>query len=245
MGDFTTDPGYAFRLSEGQKGLDRQAAARGGLISGGALLLPYILERGLKISVFEAVKLMNKGKALVLDVRTAEVFAKGHIADAKNIDIKFSPLPTAPAYSYSTTNTDSKFLNLSDVALNYFGGVFDGFDIGRYLFGDDPRNKRGVSILRDNDSRTYLDVRKLDLFVTPEREFPYIRQPFSHSHIPVYSLHIHSKNSKLFKMNKTTEENSNYVRTSKNESTKVFIFSVFLTSAIKAVKIRMNRLMRI
>ena len=37
MGDFTTDPGYAFRLSEGQKGLDRQAAARGGLISGGAL----------------------------------------------------------------------------------------------------------------------------------------------------------------------------------------------------------------
>ena len=59
------------------------------LISGGALLLPYILERGLKISVFEAVKLMNKGKALVLDVRTAEVFAKGHIADAKNIDIKF------------------------------------------------------------------------------------------------------------------------------------------------------------
>jgi hypothetical protein len=31
------DPGYAFRLSEGQKALDRQAAARGGLISGSAL----------------------------------------------------------------------------------------------------------------------------------------------------------------------------------------------------------------
>jgi hypothetical protein len=37
MADFTTDPGYGFRLSEGQKALDRQAAARGGLISGGAL----------------------------------------------------------------------------------------------------------------------------------------------------------------------------------------------------------------
>lgn len=37
MSDFTTDPGYGFRLSEGQKALDRQAAARGGLISGGAL----------------------------------------------------------------------------------------------------------------------------------------------------------------------------------------------------------------
>ena len=31
------DPGYSFRLSEGMKALDRQAAARGGLISGGAL----------------------------------------------------------------------------------------------------------------------------------------------------------------------------------------------------------------
>ena len=34
---FQQDPGYAFRLSEGQKALDRQAAARGGLISGAAL----------------------------------------------------------------------------------------------------------------------------------------------------------------------------------------------------------------
>lgn len=34
---FQADPGYAFRLAEGQKALDRQAAARGGLISGGAL----------------------------------------------------------------------------------------------------------------------------------------------------------------------------------------------------------------
>lgn len=31
------DPGYQFRLSEGMKAMDRQAAARGGLISGGAL----------------------------------------------------------------------------------------------------------------------------------------------------------------------------------------------------------------
>jgi hypothetical protein len=37
MGQVQQDPGYAFRLAEGQKALDRQAAARGGLISGGAL----------------------------------------------------------------------------------------------------------------------------------------------------------------------------------------------------------------
>jgi len=37
MAQFQQDPGYQFRLSEGLKALDRQAAARGGLISGNAL----------------------------------------------------------------------------------------------------------------------------------------------------------------------------------------------------------------
>jgi len=37
MTDFQADPGYGFRLGEGIKGLNATAAARGGLISGGAL----------------------------------------------------------------------------------------------------------------------------------------------------------------------------------------------------------------
>lgn len=37
MQQFQQDPGYAFRLKEGQRALDQQAAARGGLISGNAL----------------------------------------------------------------------------------------------------------------------------------------------------------------------------------------------------------------
>lgn len=35
--DFQADPGYAFRLSEGMKGIERSAAARGGLLSGATL----------------------------------------------------------------------------------------------------------------------------------------------------------------------------------------------------------------
>jgi hypothetical protein len=37
MNAFTQDPGYGFRLKQGQKALDASAAARGGLISGNAL----------------------------------------------------------------------------------------------------------------------------------------------------------------------------------------------------------------
>jgi len=37
MDKFTADPGYAFRMSEGMKALERSAAARGGLLSGATL----------------------------------------------------------------------------------------------------------------------------------------------------------------------------------------------------------------
>lgn len=37
MADYQADPGYAFRVSEGQKAIERSAAARGGLQSGAAL----------------------------------------------------------------------------------------------------------------------------------------------------------------------------------------------------------------
>ena len=37
MSDFTRDPGYQFRQQEGQRGVENSAAARGGILSGGAL----------------------------------------------------------------------------------------------------------------------------------------------------------------------------------------------------------------
>ena len=48
MQQFQQDPGYAFRLSEGQKALERSAAARGGLLGGatGKALTRYGQEMG-------------------------------------------------------------------------------------------------------------------------------------------------------------------------------------------------------
>jgi hypothetical protein len=37
MADYEADPGYQFRISEGQKAIDRSAAARGGALSGGTI----------------------------------------------------------------------------------------------------------------------------------------------------------------------------------------------------------------
>ena len=58
------------------------------IISGGALLLPYLQQRGSKLSLLEATQRINSGKALVLDVREAEQFAAAHLRDARNIPLK-------------------------------------------------------------------------------------------------------------------------------------------------------------
>lgn len=57
------------------------------VLSGGALLWPALQPRGKRASVLEATQLINRGKTVVLDVRTADEFATGHLRDAKNIPL--------------------------------------------------------------------------------------------------------------------------------------------------------------
>ena len=58
------------------------------LISGAALLLPLLQRTGSKVSVLQMTQLINLGKTLLLDVRSTEEFAAGHVRDAKNIPVK-------------------------------------------------------------------------------------------------------------------------------------------------------------
>lgn len=58
------------------------------LISGGALLVPLLQRSGSKVTVLQATQLINQGKTLILDVRSTEEFALGHVRDAKNIPVK-------------------------------------------------------------------------------------------------------------------------------------------------------------
>ncbi len=53
--------------------------------SGAALLFLSLQNRGAKATPIAATQLMNRGKTLVLDVRTSTEFATGHLRDAKNI----------------------------------------------------------------------------------------------------------------------------------------------------------------
>ena len=67
--------------------LDNILAVSIALASGLALLLPALMPRGKRASPTEVVQLINRGKTVLVDVRTAAEFASGHMRDAKNIPL--------------------------------------------------------------------------------------------------------------------------------------------------------------
>ena len=51
------------------------------------LLLPALMPRGKRASTLQVTQLINRGKTVVVDVRTPAEFATGHLRDAKNIPL--------------------------------------------------------------------------------------------------------------------------------------------------------------
>jgi rhodanese-related sulfurtransferase len=61
------------------------------IVSGGALLWPYLQRRGDKVSTLQATQLINQNKAVIVDVREPEEFKAGSLRGARNIPLKELP----------------------------------------------------------------------------------------------------------------------------------------------------------
>jgi rhodanese-related sulfurtransferase len=57
------------------------------VVSGLGLLWPALRPAGRRATPLQVTQLMNRGKTTVIDVRTADEFAGGHLRDAKNIPL--------------------------------------------------------------------------------------------------------------------------------------------------------------
>jgi hypothetical protein len=79
---FQQDPGYAFRLSEGMKALDRTAAARGGLLSGATL---------------KGAQRYGQGLA-------SQEYQNAYDRYNKDYSMKLAPLQTLAGYGQGATN---------------------------------------------------------------------------------------------------------------------------------------------
>ena len=67
--------------------IDNMLAISIAVATGLALLLPSLMPRGKRASPQQVVQMINRGKTVLVDVRTAEEFAGGHLRDAKNIPL--------------------------------------------------------------------------------------------------------------------------------------------------------------
>jgi hypothetical protein len=103
----------------------------------------------------------------------------------------FADLKTDSTYDTELNSQASK--NLAQ-----FGGIFDGLEIGQYIFGDDPRNNRGFSVIRRKNPYGFLDLKNTNFEFFNGRSFPYLANVEGNFY-PIFSMHIHSKNLSLFK----------------------------------------------
>ena len=67
--------------------IDNMLAISIAVATGLALLLPSLMPRGKRASPTQVVQMINRGKTVLVDVRTPEEFAGGHLRDAKNIPL--------------------------------------------------------------------------------------------------------------------------------------------------------------
>lgn len=102
--------------------------------------------------------------------------------------------PTAKSF-YHPENLPINADELQD-QLDFFGGIFDGNDIGVYLFGSDPRNNRGLAMVGKPIPGNFADIKKWKIEYDTLRKFASINE--GEISIPVYSLHATSKELFIF-----------------------------------------------
>lgn len=110
----------------------------------------------------------------------------------------FQLLPTCPSDRIVQPNSPDDFLRENSKAIQKFHSFFDGGDLGRYLFGDDPRNWGGRPPVRHNPSNTFYSIRNITLSIDDTRTFPFILNRRGNQKIPIHTLHVHSKEPKIF-----------------------------------------------
>jgi len=148
-------------------------------------------------------------------------------------DVQILPtLPIAKIDSFSIIEPEIQIL--FNNAYEMFQGVFDGADSGIYLAGIDPRNNRGRRIIRHKIPNNYVQIENLNFVFDEERQFISLLFQKDDSQIPIYNLHIHSKDVRYFndRFNKLINRRIKFCNL---EADTEFVFTVFINAALKSL----------
>jgi hypothetical protein len=169
-------------------------------------------------------------KASDSDALTSDMLVLGNLyhSNAKVIALPIGPNVKNNYRSFTPQDLQENWLR----EVTRFRGVFDGWDIGGFYFGTDPRNARGKSFLQREVPSEFADVKTWKIKFSDERNFVELNS--DEGVLPVYSLHLTSKQLTLFKVKLPKKKIEEFLKPSSREY-QVFYLRIFLNQAILAL----------
>jgi len=151
-------------------------------------------------------------------------------------------LPSGPPVRqvFSSNLSDNLFQEMAE-GYPKFGGVFDGWEYGAFLFGHDPRNGRGWSPIRTDYPEYYIHVDQTRYVFDQVREFPNLVLEPEGLVFPLYSMHIHAKILGVFHFRNSSRTIRKYVSKSHLPSRRIFSPIIFLKAIPPALERRSKR----
>jgi hypothetical protein len=129
-----------------------------------------------------------------MDGNTSDMEILASLAAEHSKDVfELAFAPAKKSFFQGSANNDLIKLGKS---IKHFDGLFDGNDIGVYLFGTDPRNKRGYSLLYSEIPNNYAAIRKWHFLYDKSRNFLSLQT--NTGNLRIYSIHGTCKNILLF-----------------------------------------------
>lgn len=145
---------------------------------------------------------------------------------------QFGILPTfnKELLEFSNTTNTNLIKNTAIDSQNFFG-VFDALGVGVWISGFDPRNKFGFTVIHTRElidsGILFIDPSKLNYEVSEEGNlFITIKE----NRIPIYNLHVHSKDKELLSAN--WEKKLRYLVAIDNSKSKVVGFSPLIITQL-------------
>ena len=111
-----------------------------------------------------------------------------------------------------------------------FEGIFDGAPIGMWLTGRDPRNYKGFVLKFLDMSESPINPREMRLKVLTNGQL------VTYSNMPIYNLHIHSKDLRYFQTGNMDLISKNIVSSHSGKKIRTFSIKIFLKLVINKIK---------
>jgi hypothetical protein len=121
-------------------------------------------------------------------------------------------LPSLPEAGSLLVNEKSKITFESKIQLSLlcdvFGGIFDPAAIGVWLLGKNPENTHAMSVLHDrwivDSGDSFIDPSKVKFIIKSDGSLSLVEKGIQ---IPIFNLHVHSKNLNLLSVDWEKELN--------------------------------------